>query len=169
MFCSNCGAQIQDGARFCANCGQELKSTSPPASSIPPQPAAKIPAGIASDLKDLAPGEVVLMDTGTFPISYVKNLMTSVNGKLYLTNLRLVFKASALQGVGGVSTGGIFVPNTKDAGKAKGYFSVPLDQITGIEAGLVTLIIQAGEKYKFGAMRKTKEWDAAINQAAGRG
>lgn len=162
--CPNCGNQAKPEAAFCANCGTNLKSAVQPSSP----PPVSIPRGITSDLKDLTAGEAVLMDTGHFPISYVKNLMTSINGKLYLTNKRLVFKASALQGVGGVSTGGIFVPNPQDASKAKQYFSIPLAEVNGVEAGMVTLIIQAQEKYKFGAMQKTKAWEAAIRQATGR-
>ena len=183
MFCPNCGAQIQDGSRFCSmcgkpiaapvcsgcgspikadsifcpNCGQNLKNSSRPE---PPSPAT--PGGIASDLKDLVAGEVVLMDTGLFPITYVKNMMTSINGKLYLTNKRLVFKAGKLQGDAGMFGGDA-------AAKSKQYLSFTLAEITSVEAGMVTLVIQTSEKYKFGGMRKTKEWSAAILGATGRG
>jgi hypothetical protein len=183
MFCPNCGAQIQDGSRFCSmcgkavaalvcsgcgspikadsifcpNCGHNLKT-----SSLPEPPSAAPPAGIVSDLKELAASEAVLMDTGLFPITYVKNMMTSINGKLYLTNKRLVFKAGKLQGDAGMFGGDA-------AAKAKQYLSLPLAEITNVEAGMVTLVIQTSERYKFGGMRKTKEWSAAILGAAGRG
>jgi len=120
-------------------------------------------------LKDLAPGEVVLMDSGVFPISYVKNVMSSTNGKLYLTSQRLVFKAGALQGVGGVYAGGVFIPNPADAGKAKEYFAISLSQITSVESGWANVTVQAGgQKFKFGGMRKTDEWREAIRRAMGR-
>lgn len=109
------------------------------------------------------------MDTGAFPITYVKNMMSSINGKLHLTNQRLVFKAGALQGVGGVSSGGLFIPNPKDAGKAKEFFGIPLSEITSVESGWASVTIEAsGNKYKFGGMRKTKEWQEAIRNAMGR-
>jgi hypothetical protein len=120
-----------------------------------------MPAGIASDLKDQAPGEAVLMDSGRFPVSYVKNVMSSINGKLYLTNQRLVFKAGKLQ-----SDAGMFGGDA--AFKSKQYFSIPLSEVVTVEPGMVTLVVQAGEKYKFGGMRQTKEWSAAILGAAGR-
>ncbi len=196
MFCPNCGTQIQDGSKFCASCGKPVGQAGCPscgaelkaganfcpncgagaggggrANPVPmptPFPVAN-PPGIATDLKGLLPGEVVLMDTGLFPISYIKNLMTSINGKLYLTNQRLVFKAGALQGVGGVSSGGLFIPNPKDAGKAKTFFGIPLNEISGVESGWSHVTVQAGEKYKFGGMTKTKEWAAALNRARGIG
>jgi hypothetical protein len=118
-----------------------------------PPPAAS--AGIASDLRDLSPGETVLMDTGHFPISYIKNVITSINGKLYLTNMRLVFKAVALQAV------------SSDSNRARTYFSIDLNRITSMKGGWATLEIQAGEGYKFGGMRKVSEWANAINQIRG--
>jgi predicted nucleic acid-binding Zn ribbon protein len=129
MFCANCGAQIQDGSRFCSGCGKPVAVSNCPACSTPIKPdnafctncgnnlkgqvpnappVPAVPAGIASDLKDLAPNEAVLMDSGHFPISYVKNLMTSINGKLYLTNLRLVFKAGVARGGGSSFRGNIY-------------------------------------------------------------
>ena len=108
------------------------------------------------------------MDTGLFPISYVKNLMSSTNGKLSLTNHYLVFKAGKLQGVGGVSAGGIFIPNPMDAKKSTTHFAIPLAEITSIESGWSHITVTwAGNKYKFGGMRKTNEWQEAINRAKG--
>ena len=96
--------------------------------------------------------------------------MSSINGKLYLTNQRLIFKAGKLQGVGGVSVaGGVFIPNPKDAGKSKEYFAIPLSEITAVESGWANITVQAaGQKYKFGGMRKTKEWQEAIRNAMAR-
>lgn len=162
MFCPNCGVPINIEANFCPNCGQALKSS--PATKE--MSRASAPAGIASDLKGLDAGEVVLMDTGTFPITYTKSVMSSINGKLYLTNQRLIFKAVALQGIGGVSVGGVFIPNPKDANKSKEYFGIPLSEITVVESGWANITVQAaGQKYKFGGMRKTKEWKEAIRNA----
>lgn len=160
-FCPNCGQTQPTEANFCKSCGYALRGNTK--SSEP----TTTPANIPSDMKDLSPGEVVLMDTGHFPITYVKNIMSSTNGKLYLTNRRLVFKAGKLQGVGGVSpTPGLFIPNPKDANKSKEYFGIPLSEITAVESGWANITVQAdGRKYKFGGMRKTKEWQEAINGA----
>ena len=166
MFCPNCGANIQDGSKFCSACGHALQSSASAQRPAPAQPPPPVTGGIVSDLKDLSPGEVVLMDTGAFPVSYVKNMMTSINGKLHLTNLRLVFKASVLQGVGGVAAGGLFIPNPADANKAKQYFAIPLKQITSVESGWANVTVEAGgQKYKFGGMRKTEEWADSIKRA----
>ncbi len=165
--CSNCGAQIKPGVNFCPGCGKSVKGQEQSVSApMPPPPPT---GGIASDMKDVQPGEVVLMDTGHFPISYVKNMMTSTNGKLYLTNQRLVFKAGKLQGIGGVATGGLFIPNPKDAGKSKEHFAILLSQITSVESGWANITVQADQKYKFGGMTKTREWAEAINRARGQG
>ncbi len=162
MFCPNCGAPIKIEANFCPNCGQDVKGSA----ATREISSASAPAGIASNLKGLDAGEVVLIDTGTFPITYAKNIMSSINGKLYLTNQRLIFKAVALQGVGGVSVGGVFIPNPKDANKSKEYFGIPLTEITAVEGGWANITVQAaGQKYKFGGMRKTKEWQEAIHKA----
>ena len=106
------------------------------------------------------------MDTGVFPIAYVKNMMSSINGKLSLTNHYLVFKAGKLQGVGGVAVSGLFIPNPMDANKSKEHFSIPLSGVTAVERGWSHITVTAsGQKYKFGGMTKTKEWEAAINNA----
>jgi len=106
------------------------------------------------------------MDTGTFPIAYVKNMMSSINGKLSLTNNYLVFKAGKLQGVGGASIGGLFIPNPADANKSKEHFSIALSSISQVERGWSHITVTAaGQKYKFGGMTKTKEWEAAITNA----
>lgn len=161
--CSSCGSPVKPDAIFCPNCGRNLKSAETTVAPPPPLPPAAS-AGIASDLKDIQPGEVVLMDTGHFPITYVKNLMTSINGKLYLTNRRLVFKAGALQGVGGVAAGGLFVPNMNDANKSTTYFAIPLPEVSSVENGWANITVNAREKYKFGGMLKPKDWANEIRR-----
>ncbi|MBR6021964.1 MAG: zinc ribbon domain-containing protein [Kiritimatiellae bacterium] len=41
MFCSNCGNQIDDTAKFCENCGASVDAPDAPAAGTPPAPAAK--------------------------------------------------------------------------------------------------------------------------------
>src|SRR4030042_312998 len=159
QYCPNCGNQVTPGVNFCPNCGKSAQGAVQGKTSASPSPS----AAAASGSKNVPVGETVLMDSGTFPISYVKSLMSSINGKLYLTNRHLVFKAGKLQGVGGVAAGGLFIPNPKDAGKSKEYFSIPLSEITAVESGWSHVTVHVmGQKYKFGAMVKTKEGGAAI-------
>jgi len=186
MFCTNCGAEIKAGDKYCGACGKLLENTCPTCKTVN-KPGASFctncgaslsstsqtaaPVGtskaIFNDLKELAPGETQIMDTGHFPVSYIKNVMTSVNGHLYLTNMRIIFKAVALQGVGGISSGALFTPNPKDGDKAKMNFGIPLSEVTAAKSGWSTLNISASEEYKFGAVRKPKEWADAIERAIG--
>ncbi len=162
QFCPECGSQIAAGASFCSNCGKSLVSGARGQAQYTPPPS----AGAGSGNKNIPAGESVIMDTGAFPISYIKNIMSSINGKLFLTNNYLVFKAGHLQGVSGMSTGGLFIPNPADINKSKEHFSIPLSTITGIEKGWSHItVLASGQKYKFGGMTKTKEWEAAINNA----
>ena len=149
LYCPGCGSQVTAGASFCANCGKSLQpGPKSQAQSAPPA------AGAASGSSNISAGDSVLMDTGAFPIAYVKSIMSSINGKLSLTPNDLVFKASVLQGVG------------KDANKSKEQFSIPLASVTEVERGAVHITVTAsGKKYKFGGMTKTKEWETAINNA----
>jgi hypothetical protein len=160
-FCPNCGTQVDPGAAFCANCGTRLQAGSPAAAAPQPQ-------GTAPVSKNMPAGESVIMDTGAFPIAYIKSIMSSINGKLSLTNNYLVFKAGHLQGVGGMASGGLFIPNPGDANKSKEHFSITLASVTAVEKGWSHITVTAGgQKYKFGGMTKTGEWEQAINNARG--
>jgi hypothetical protein len=162
QFCAGCGSQITVGASFCANCGKSLQGAAPATTAA--QPKSQVPAGN----KNIPAGESVIMDTGTFPVAYVKSVMSSINGKLSLTNNYLVFKAGHLQGIGGASIGGLFIPNPAEANKSKEHFSIPLASITAVEKGWSHITVTSeGQKYKFGGMTKTGEWEQAINNARG--
>ncbi len=162
QYCTNCGAQLAAGAVFCVNCGKSLAGAARPQTQYAPSSG----ASAAAASKNIPAGESVIMDTGTFPIAYVKSVFSSINGKLYLTNNYLVFKAGHLQGAGGMSAGGLFIPNPGEQNKSKEHFSIPLSSVTEIERGWSHITVTAsGQKYKFGGMTKTKEWEAAINNA----
>ena len=144
--CPSCGYTAQPGASFCPNCGYDLKGAPKRPVEQPPKQQVSVP-----ESREISTGETVIKDTGTFPISYIKSAFFSTNGKLYLTNQRLLFKAGALQGVGGVSVGGIFLPNPKDAEKSKERISIPLSAITNVEHGWANVTVHVGDtKYKFG-------------------
>jgi predicted amidophosphoribosyltransferase len=42
MFCENCGAPLEEGARFCGNCGAPVASAAPVAREQAPRPAGKL-------------------------------------------------------------------------------------------------------------------------------
>ena len=45
MYCSKCGQQTADGAKFCGSCGAPIMTASPPQSpqpAVPPQPVAPV-------------------------------------------------------------------------------------------------------------------------------
>ncbi len=44
MFCSNCGTQLPDGAKFCFNCGSQILSNTAPKAPAPQQTAPSQPA-----------------------------------------------------------------------------------------------------------------------------
>ncbi len=166
QLCPSCQNAVSQEAGYCMNCGYNLKGSARAGG----EPGLK-PPSIVSDLKGLAPEEVVLKDSGHFPITYIPSLFSSINGKLYLTSHRLAFKASKLQGIGGTYlpvAGGIFIPYLEGAKKSQEYFSIPLAEITGVESWWTILTVHAGgQKYKFGGMLRTKKWAAAVKEALG--
>lgn len=107
-------------------------------------------------MSGLPPGEQVLKDTGMFPITWTKGTFSNVNGKLILTNRRLIFTAGRLQDVIG-----------SIRGSHKDRVEIPLTTITSVDKGfMATLNIMAGEqKYTFKGMRDAGGWLSQINTA----
>jgi uncharacterized protein (TIGR00266 family) len=75
MFCTNCGNQVPDNAKFCDNCGAQLGADAPaPAAPAPSTPVSKpIPADLAYRIMgdilqtveiDIPQGERVFSETG---------------------------------------------------------------------------------------------------------
>lgn len=60
MFCQQCGAQVETGAKFCTNCGSatEAQAAPPAASPIPPAPPAYSQPGASQpqDYRATLPG-----------------------------------------------------------------------------------------------------------------
>lgn len=108
-------------------------------------------------IKDvLEKGEKIIKDSGRWPISYAKGMMTTVNGKLYLTNKHLIFFPSKIQD--------IVTLVRKDFLGLKDSAQIPLKKIKSVEKGWNSLTIEADKKYKFKALRGSDEWVSAINK-----
>ena len=87
------------------------------------------------------------MDKGTF---------SNVNGKLILTNRRLIFTAGRFQDI---------ISAVRSAHKDRA--EIPLNTITGIDKGFMAVIdiMAGGQKYTFKGMRDAGGWVQAINNA----
>ena len=107
-------------------------------------------------MSGLPPGEMVLKDTGMFPVTWAKSTFNNVNGKLILTNKRLVFNVGRFQDP---------LSALRQSHKVKSV--IPLNIITSIEKGfLATITIMAvGQKYVFKGMRDAGGWVNQINTA----
>ncbi len=107
-------------------------------------------------MSGLPPGEQVIKDSGMFPVSWQKGTFANVNGKLILTNRRLVFNAGRFQDI---------ISSLKQAHKDKA--EIPLASITSIDKGfMATITIMAGgQKYVFKGMGDAGGWVQAINNA----
>ena len=107
-------------------------------------------------MSGLPPGEQVIKDTGMFPVTWQKGTFGNVNGKLILTNRRLVFNAGRFQDV---------ISSLRQAHKDKA--EIPLASITSVDKGfMATITIMAGgQKYVFKGMGDAGGWVQAINNA----
>ncbi len=108
---------------------------------------------------ELDPDEVLIMDSGRLPITYQEGKLRSINGRLYLTNKRLVFEPSRFQ-----SIVGSFQLST---GSGTGYVEIPLESIESVEKGFMAHIkVRAGgREYSFKGMRGAGRWVASIEEA----
>lgn len=99
---------------------------------------------------------MVLKDTGMFPVTWAKGTFSNVNGKLVLTNRRLVFNAGRFQDI---------ISSVRNAHKDKA--EIPLNTISSVEKGfMATITIMAGgQKYVFKGMRDAGGWVNQINTA----
>ncbi len=102
-------------------------------------------------------GEVVLKESGRTPVSYQRSRLSTVNGKLILTNRRLIFKAGKFQ-----SIVGSFVLS---GSPSKGMVEIPLESIVKVEKGFLgTLKVYADREYTFKGIRGIEEWLFSINR-----
>jgi len=107
-------------------------------------------------MSGLPPGEQVLKDTGMFPVTWSKSTFSNVNGKLILTNRRLIFTAGRFQSIVGAVKG-----SHKDRAE------IPLKTITSVDKGFMAVInvMAGGQKYTFKGMREAGGWLSQINMA----
>lgn len=100
-------------------------------------------------------GERVVKDSGGSPVAYQKGMFSTVNGKLVLTNRRLVFTAGKFQSIVELLRGSQDLET-----------DIPLAQVTKVEKGfMATIDVYADKKYTFKGMKGAGEWVAAIRQA----
>ncbi len=107
-------------------------------------------------MSGLPPGEQIIKDTGMFPVTWTKGTFSNVNGKLILTNKRLVFTAGKFQDI---------ISSLRSAHKDKA--EIPLSSITSVDKGFMATInvTAGGQKYTFKGMRDAGGWVQAINSA----
>ncbi len=103
----------------------------------------------------LQPGETLIKDSGRLPVVWTKSAFSTVNGKLILTNQRLVFAAGWFQN-----------PIDGLRGAQKERVELSLGDITDVDKGmLATVKVTAGKVYTFKGMGNAKEWVDLISRA----
>ena len=107
-------------------------------------------------MSGLPPGEQVIKDTGMFPVTWTKGTFSNVNGKLILTNKRLIFTAGRFQDI---------ISAVRSAHKDRA--EIPLNTIVSVDKGFMATIniMAGGQKYTFKGMRDAGGWVQAINSS----
>ncbi|MBC8225431.1 zinc ribbon domain-containing protein [Candidatus Bathyarchaeota archaeon] len=106
-------------------------------------------------MEGLQPGEALIKDSGMFPVAWSKSAFSTVNGKLILTNQRLVFAAGRFQN-----------PIEGLGGAHKERVELSLGDIVSVDKGMMaTVKVTAGQEYTFKGMRNAKEWVDLIIRA----
>lgn len=107
----------------------------------------------------LPPGEHIVKESGRFPVAYAKGTFRTINGKLILTNQRLIFTAGRFQSVVEAVVGG-----------HKERVELHLPSITRVEKGFgATIKVYANKEYTFKGMRGVGDWIATIEMARHQG
>ena len=104
-------------------------------------------------VKWLLPGEVLIKDSGKLPVTY-DQVLAKIDGKLYLTNMRLVFQPNRFQEL---------LP--KMMGLYKLIVQIPLNTITSVERTLGHLTVYADGKYDFMILKNAGDWLTVINKS----
>lgn len=133
MYCSNCGNQLADGARFCSSCGAPVSG----------QPAPTEQAG----------DEIIIMQG---LCNRVKSPLLVQNGNAMLTNKRFIYLKHSLAKI-------FVIGAAVNLTKGSYDFDIPISNIESIEDGRQgiskTIIINTknGEKYNFYVTNR-EEW-----------
>jgi len=104
----------------------------------------------------LLPGEMVIKDSGKVEVSYAKEILLTINGRLYLTNMRLIFIPSKFQD-----------PLVRLMGLSEMLIQIPLQTIKSVEKEALSIIVKAGEKYRFDIALGIDEWLSRLLLATG--
>jgi hypothetical protein len=105
-------------------------------------------------MSGLPSGEHVVKETGMMPVTWAKSTFSNVNGKLILTNIRLIFTAGRFQD-----------PIAAIRGQHKDRVEIPLATITSVDKGFMATIdiMAGGQKYTFKGMGGAGDWINQIN------
>ena len=107
MFCSKCGAQIEDGTKFCPKCGQPAETATAPESASEPAPApapasapapAAAPAAAPKKPKNL--GLIIAGALGAFLILFILMIVIHVQPKKINLNKYVNVEFEGYQTVG---------------------------------------------------------------------
>lgn len=101
-YCSNCGAQIREGARFCDSCGNPVAQATPGATQPPPMPPPAVTAADTGLAKTL-----LLVGLGLYAVAALFTLMAG-NILGFATSLMVVGAIFALA----------YIPLTKSQNQA---------------------------------------------------
>ena len=97
----------------------------------------------------------MIKDSGRLPVAWTKSAFSTVNGKLILTNQRLVFAAGRFQN-----------PIEGLRGAHKERVELSLGDIVSVDKGmLATVKVVAGQEYTFKGMGNAKKWVDLISGA----
>jgi len=111
----------------------------------------------------LQPGETMIKEGGGgafTQITYVKSLTSNTQGRLILTNSRLLFVPGNFQNTDATMLVALRLFKSPDS------VQIPLSSITNIEKGWgEQLTVHADKKYDFRGMRGAGDWLTAIEQA----
>lgn len=141
-FCSNCGKEVNDSAKFCDGCGNMLNggaATSQAAASANYQTPTYQAPGIKTPLDQ--DEKIIIQQTAT---SF--NSMPRISGKMTLTNQRLIWEKSGLANIAGL--GLLSLAGDK-------YMCVPLTEISSVNSTFILgasgleFSTTAGLKHKF--------------------
>lgn len=167
-FCTQCGTQNEDQAKFCSSCGAALQTgpgaaAEPPKPAQPPRPAVEIVSTVAPENENtlrqvfsIPGGETVITSIGN---SYLQNLIMGSGVSQTVaaaTNRRFYYQGRTLRGTGlklsrTVASGSVLLKDISYTGVVhlsplwKKVVAIILTVYPGVCGVLVTLSVGAGQ------------------------